>query len=152
MMRPQHHHAIPDRTLRRRRLRARNPALATKIAQMKLQLSPLVRIDNGAIHPWFPLSVLHYWLLTDEQCEALAHFYHQRSPGPWSAHYPCPVEWSSKASLEQKRRRIGRFIGLQGCDSPIKLLTEEEIAERARKASWEEEEAIWRAKHMAWRR
>lgn len=150
-MRGEHHKSFPDRTIRRRRPRTRNPALAAKIAQMRLPLSPLVRLDDGRMHPWFPTSVLRYWLLTDEQCEALASFYHQRSPGPWSMHYPCPIKWNSHCSLEEKRRRIGQFIGLQGCDSPIKLKTEEEIAEDARRAVIEEEEAIWRGKNGAWR-
>lgn len=132
-------------------LRLKNPNFVAKLEQMKLTLCPLVRLDNGTIHPAFPSSVLQYWLLTDDQCEAIAHFYHQRSPSPWSAHYPCPITWDSSLPLEQKRRKIGRFMGLQGCDSPIRLKTEEDITEDARRARYAEEEAIWRGKGSLFR-
>lgn len=103
---------------------ARNPALAHKLRQMALPLSPLVQLTTGAVHPDFPTNVLQFWLLTDGQLESLAGFYHQAtpagaSPSPWAAQYPCPVRWRSDAPLEDKRRRMGRFIGLRGCESPV---------------------------------
>lgn len=33
--------------------------------------------------------------------------------------------WGNDLGLEEKRRKIGRFIGLSGCESPIR--TEKEI-------------------------
>ena len=131
---------------------ARNPELRHKLDQMALNLSPLVQITTGQIHPDFPKTVLQFWLLTDQQLEELAHFYHQRTPSFLSAQYPCPVNWSSDLSLEDKRRKMGRFIGLRGCESPIWLKTEEEIAEEARQARITEEEEMLRRKTNPWYR
>lgn len=50
----------------------------------------------------------------------------------YTTHYPCPVEWRTNASLEEKRRRIGQFIGLRGCESPLRVLSEEEIKRSVR--------------------
>ncbi|XWW92954.1 hypothetical protein V2A60_000882 [Cordyceps javanica] len=132
-------HAVKTSTLL-----ARNPALAHKLRQMALPLSPLVQLTTGAVHPDFPANVLQFWLLTDAQLEALASFYHQAvppgaRPSPWAAQYPCPVRWRSDAPLECKRRRMGRFIGLRGCDTPVEVCppvikTEEDIAREARLA------------------
>ncbi len=109
---------------------------------MSLRLAPLVRLTTGEVHPVFPSTLLNYWLLTSEQCDELAHFYHQRSPSIWTQHYPCPVfrEWRSDATLEEKRRRIGRFIGLRGCESPVQVQGEEEIVREMRNARAREEE------------
>ncbi|KXX83094.1 hypothetical protein MMYC01_200509 [Madurella mycetomatis] len=128
------------------RLAAKNPALHLKLSQMSLQLAPLVQLTTGAVHPDFPRTLLAFWLLTDAQLESLAHFYHQRTPCRWTAHYPCPVSWPAGLTLEEKRRRLGRFIGLRGCDTPVvdhligedvarrMRRTEDEIAEDARRA------------------
>ena len=123
----------------------RNPALVQKISQMALSLAPLVRITSGEVHPYFPATLLNFWVLTSEQLDELAHFYHQRTPSVWSAHYPCPVIWSNELSLEEKRRKIGRFIGLRGCDSPVK--NDEEIMRGVRaRARLEEEEMMFKRK------
>ncbi|CZS91092.1 uncharacterized protein RAG0_01870 [Rhynchosporium agropyri] len=128
--------------------RSHNPALDAKIRQMALPLAPLVRLTTGEVHPIFPSTLLNFWLLTSSQCDELAHFYHQRTPSIYSTHYPCPVEWRSDATLEEKRRRIGRFIGLRGCESPMRILTEEEIRrgvreERERAEQEEGRKARW---------
>ncbi|KAI2640518.1 hypothetical protein GGS26DRAFT_163652 [Hypomontagnella submonticulosa] len=125
---------------------AQSPEFREKLRQMALPLAPLVQLTTGEIHPAFPLTLLNFWLLTDAQLEELAHFYHQRTPCSWTFQYPCPILWSSDMTLEEKRRRIGRFIGLRGCETPIRAATsEEEILERARRARMEDEEA-WRRK------
>ncbi|KAM3535578.1 hypothetical protein MY4038_001057 [Beauveria bassiana] len=146
-------------------LLVRNPALAHKLRQMALPLSPLVQLTTGAVHPDFPSNVLQFWLLTDAQLEALAAFYHQtvpagaRAPSPWAAQYPCPVRWRSDASLESKRRRMGRFIGLRGCETPVEMVapavgvpkvvkSEEEIALEARMARMAADEEALRRKTM----
>lgn len=129
---------------------AKNPEFAKKLDQMRLNLSPLVQITTGYIHPAFPRTVLQFWLLTDYQLEELAHFYHQRTPSHLTGQYPCPVNWNSSLPIEDKRRKIGRFIGLRGCDSPIWLKTEEEIAEEARRANATDEEDMWRRKMSPW--
>lgn len=136
-----HHHLL----LHRDNFAPGNPPLARKLLQMALPLSPLVQLTTGAVHPYFPRTVLHFWLLTDAQLETLAAFYHQRSYSPWSALYPCPIRWRSDLPLEEKRRRMGRFIGLRGCDSGpglsalAALRSEDEIAEEARLAAADEE-------------
>ena len=139
---------------------ARNPALETKLEQMSLRLAPLVQLTTGRVHPDFPRSLLAFWLLTDEQLDALAHFYHQRTPGPWTRHYPCPVSWPPGLTLEQKRRKLGKFIGLRGCDTPLAELvgpdvagrvarSEEELLEEARRAAGGDGEDEVRRK-MGW--
>ncbi|KFH44518.1 hypothetical protein ACRE_046910 [Hapsidospora chrysogenum ATCC 11550] len=138
---------------------AKNPELRRKIDQMGIPLSPLVQVNTGHIHPAFPRTVLHFWLLTDRQLEDLAHFYHQRTPSYLKYHYPCPISWHPSLPLEEKRRKIGKFIGLRECESPVspvflpnaqegmRLKTEEEIAEEARRARWaQEEDEMWERK------
>jgi hypothetical protein len=129
---------------------AKNPELALKLQHMALPLSPLVQLGTGAVHPCFPMTVLNFWLLTDTQLEALAHFYHQRTPGPLSSFYPCPVDWRSDLPLEEKRRKMGKFIGLRGCETPTLNKTEEEIAEEVRRARINAEEEMWRRKLHPW--
>ncbi|ORY60175.1 uncharacterized protein BCR38DRAFT_323783, partial [Pseudomassariella vexata] len=100
--------------------RAANDAVfREKLQQMALPLASLVQLSTGEVHPRFPGTLLNFWLLTDAELESLAHFYHQRTPSRWTFHYPCPITWSSDLSLEEKRRKIGKFIGLRGCESPV---------------------------------
>lgn len=126
----------------------KNPALKAKIEQMALPLAPLVRLTTGQVHPAFPLTLLNFWLLNSEQLDDLAHFYHQRTPSDWSAHYPCPVIWGKNLTLEEKRRKLGRFIGLRGCESPIK--TEEMIIEEVRRRVHEAEEEEMLGRKAKW--
>ncbi|KAI9792582.1 MAG: hypothetical protein M1816_002102 [Peltula sp. TS41687] len=95
-----------------------SPLFRLKINQLRLPLSPLVSVTTGRAHPWFPRIILSFWLLTEEQLDELAAFYHQRRVGRWSDAYPVSVKWDDGADLETKRRRFGRFVGLQGCESP----------------------------------
>ena len=120
--------------------RKTNPAFEEKIKCMELRLAPLVRITNGEVHSAFPSTLLNFWLLTSNQLDELAHFYHQRTPSIYSSQYPCPVVWERGLTLEDKRRKLGRFIGLKGCESPVK--TEEELLERMRRAETETLERV----------
>jgi hypothetical protein len=95
-----------------------SPAFRDKIRKMARSLSPLVQVDTGRIHPDFPRYLVNFWLLTHDQLDSLAEFYHQRHVGPLTFEYPIRVQWPEGMSLEQKRRRFGRFIGLRGCESP----------------------------------
>lgn len=65
--------------------------------------------------------MLSYWLLTADQLDDIAHFYHQRVRGAWSADYPNPISWASDLTLEEKRYRIGQFIGLR-IDPPLRAV------------------------------
>ncbi|KAI0508386.1 hypothetical protein F5B22DRAFT_650052 [Xylaria bambusicola] len=125
---------------------ANNAAFKQKLQQMALPLAPLVQLTTGEVHPAFPGTLLNFWLLTDSQLEELAHFYHQRTPCQYTSQYPSPINWSSDMPLEEKRRKIGRFIGLRGCETPIRLLTEDELMENARRARLAEEDEMWRRK------
>lgn len=98
---------------------ARQPALYAKLNQMTLPLRPLVQFDTGYSHPEFPRSMLQFLLLTDEQLESLASFYHQRTPHELHYCYPCPISWPRKGlTVEDKRRKFGKFIGMRGCETP----------------------------------
>lgn len=97
------------------------PAFTQKLTQLRLPLAPLVRLTTGTVHPRFPPTLLHFWLLTDAELDSLATFYHQRAPAcAWTSRYPCPVAWPRTGlGIEDKRRKMGRFIGLRGCESPV---------------------------------
>ena len=136
---------VPRSSLARRRA-ARSAEFQEKLRVMSLELSPLVQLTTGAVHPDFPRRVVQFWLLTDEQLESLAGFYHQREVCEFTAQYPCPVRWDSALPLEDKRRKMGRFIGLRGCESPVYLKTEEDIARDARWARYIEDDERRRRK------
>lgn len=119
--------------------RTPNPGFEAKIIQLRYHLAPLVRVTSGTVHPSFPLTLLNYHLLTDNELDELAEFYHQKTLSRYSSQYPCPVEWRSDLTLTDKRRKFGRFIGLRGCDTPIRIKTEEEIMEEARMARLRDE-------------
>ena len=86
---------------------------------MTLPLRPLVQFDTGHTHPAFPRSMLQFLLLTDDQLESLASFYHQRTPSELHYCYPCPISWPRNGlTVEDKRRKFGKFIGLRGCETP----------------------------------
>ncbi|KAH6685360.1 hypothetical protein F5X68DRAFT_262613 [Plectosphaerella plurivora] len=97
---------------------AKSPAFREKLRQMTLPLAPLVQMTTGAVHPHFPTTLLKFWLLTESQLDDLALFYHQRTPGPWTSQYPCPITWPAGLKVEEKRRKMGKFIGLRGCVTP----------------------------------
>ncbi|KAK8082112.1 hypothetical protein PG996_000893 [Apiospora saccharicola] len=139
--------SAPLPTLTSRRA-AENTAFREKVRQMALPLAPLVQLTTGDVHPRFPATLLNFWLLTDHELESLASFYHQRTPCVWTRHYPCPVAWGPSMPLEEKRRKIGKFIGLRGCETPVSGKSEEQLMEEARQARWQEDE-MWRRK-MPW--
>lgn len=75
-----------------------------QFAHLLRPLSPLLSIETGLPHPNFPQTMLHYHLLTSEQLDHLAHFYHQRTPGYYSLNYPMPVVsrwWAPGEELEE---------------------------------------------------
>ncbi|KAL5001593.1 hypothetical protein BDV10DRAFT_146929 [Aspergillus recurvatus] len=112
-----------------------HPDFKDKIAHLARKLHPLVSYSTGRTHPYFPKSVLAFNLLTSAQLDALAlHFHQVYPPGRESFRYPLPVKpWLTTNGLvrdlgvdiEVKRRRFGRFIGLRGCESPVKTRSEE---------------------------
>lgn len=70
-----------------------SPALAKKIATLQLRLAPLVPLPSGPPHPAFPKTLLAFHLLTEDELDSIAHYYHQSTPGPWTQHYPAAMNW-----------------------------------------------------------
>ncbi|KAL2048440.1 hypothetical protein N7G274_000352 [Stereocaulon virgatum] len=168
----------------------RPPLNKRRFAHLLRPLSPLLSIETGLPHPDFPATLLHYHLLTSEQLDELAHFYHQRTPGRYSSNYPMPVvdRWFAPpreeeleegeidemeeirkilgteqgtrnrkvASIEDKRRRFGRFLGLRNCESSVgegdmRSQMEEWVAvEMARREHRDREMESWRSKGHYW--
>jgi len=117
-----------------------SPALQTKIAHMKLKLAPIYPLPAGPPHSSFPSTLLQYWLLTEQEIDSMAAYYHQTSPNPWTCQYPANMRWDShflaksdplamskkeithlltdEERLGVKRRMLGKFIGLRGWDTP----------------------------------
>lgn len=60
------------------------------------------------------------------------------------------MNWRAGLTIDEKRRKWGKFIGLRGCDTPFVLKTEEEIWEEAKAARAEEEEEIWKRKNRGY--
>lgn len=161
-----------------------NSALARKISTLQLRLAPLVPLPSGPPHPAFPKTLMAFHLLTEDELDSIAHYYHQSTPGPWTNHYPATMNWDKeffakqkpvtspsqcqmsekediwledlmdtlediqtpgplasqrnevivgnpfaglldKARIRIKRRKVGKFIGLVGMETPV-----EEIAGR----------------------
>ncbi|KAK4201294.1 hypothetical protein QBC40DRAFT_198786, partial [Triangularia verruculosa] len=159
--RPSFFSSSPSSTLSTRRS-ALSANFQAKLHQMSLQLAPLVQLTTGLVHPSFPQTLLNFWLLTEAQLDELAHFYHQRTPSVYTSQYPCPVYWPSEGmTIVDKRRKLGRFIGLRGCDSPVvngevqEMMgwSEERIREEIRRRlEREREEELARGKMGGWRR
>lgn len=71
----------------------RNSALLRKISTLQLTLAPLVPLPSGPPHPAFPRTLMAFHLLTEDELDSIAHYYHQSTPGPWSDHYPSNMNW-----------------------------------------------------------
>ncbi|KAH7118103.1 hypothetical protein B0J13DRAFT_590191 [Dactylonectria estremocensis] len=78
--------------------------------------------------------LLSFWLLTDEQLESLAQFYHQKIPNQYTDLYPCKITWGHNMPREEKRCEMGKFIGLPARDLYIRQKSDEEIRAEARRA------------------
>lgn len=91
---------------------SRKTAIRKKIAHLQFQLAPLVPLPEGPPHPDFPKSLLTYYLLTEEQLDAIAHHYGQSTPGFWTALYPANMNWDKeylrKAASEPETRILER--------------------------------------------
>jgi hypothetical protein len=119
-----------------------NAALQLKIAHMRSRLAPIYPLPQGIPHPSFPQTILQYWLLTEDEIDTLAFYYHQTSPtSQWHNQYPANMRWdpqflakpdplkmseeenaallTNEERLTAKRRMFGKFIGLNGCETPI---------------------------------
>ncbi|KAK3335530.1 hypothetical protein B0T19DRAFT_10857 [Cercophora scortea] len=121
---------------------ALHPSFLAKLHELRLPLYPLVSETTLTSHPSFPRTRLAFWLLTEPELDALAHFYHQSTPCEWTHRYPMPVHWPRAGlRIEDKRRKFGRFIGMRGMESPSSSsVSSSTMGSRKRKASFEEDE------------
>lgn len=93
-----------------------NPALTKKIATLQLTLAPFVPLPSGPPHPAFPKTLLAFHLLSEDELDSLAHYYHQSTPGPWTLQYPATMNWdkdflarpSSEAIDISRQRRLSQ--------------------------------------------
>ncbi|EGP87303.1 uncharacterized protein MYCGRDRAFT_19289, partial [Zymoseptoria tritici IPO323] len=104
--------------------------LAKKIATLQLRLAPLVPLPTGPPHPAFPKTLMAFHLLTEEELDSIAHYYHQSTPGIWTHQYPATMNWDKDFLAAAKpptaeeirgmsRRKVGKFIGLVGMETPV---------------------------------
>ncbi|USW54229.1 hypothetical protein Slin15195_G075480 [Septoria linicola] len=71
----------------------RNSVLAKKIATLQLRLQPLVPLPAGPPHPAFPKTLMAFHLLTEDELDSIAHYYHQSTPGVYTRQYPANMNW-----------------------------------------------------------
>ncbi|KAK5193715.1 hypothetical protein LTR92_006055 [Exophiala xenobiotica] len=170
---PHYHMVISETSLSPTSLRTRVQHMHS-VEHLRAPLVPLISVTNGLPHPSFPTTLLQYHLLTHEQLDCMARWYHQVDPPldetfmypawipAWTSMHPGNGNGDSSAAhegegdgdgdgdgdvdLETKRRRFGRFIGLRGCESPASTGPEGESPdELARRMEREWKRAIERA-------
>ncbi|KAK5449708.1 hypothetical protein LTS15_008783 [Exophiala xenobiotica] len=161
---PRYHMIISEKSLSPTSLHTRVQYMHS-VEHLRAPLVPLISVTNGLPHPSFPTTLLQYHLLTHEQLDCMARWYHQVDP-PVDETFMYPAwipAWTSMhlgdgdssaahnegdgdVNLETKRRRFGRFIGLRGCESPASTGPEGESPdELARRMEREWKRAIERA-------
>ncbi|QKX54134.1 uncharacterized protein TRUGW13939_01218 [Talaromyces rugulosus] len=103
-----------------------SPQFKPTIEHFSKKLAVLVSVTSGEAHPDAPQSILAFHLLTNQQLDDIARHYHQVwPPMPESFEYPKMIpawigtESEDTTDIATKRRRIGRFIGMRGCESPV---------------------------------
>ncbi|QDS67980.1 hypothetical protein FKW77_009197 [Venturia effusa] len=78
-------------------IRRTNPELKRKIDDMRIVLCPIRQLPHGEIHPSLPRTVLKYWLLTEDEIDSIAQFYHQTDrSNEWFDQYPGQMNWDNK--------------------------------------------------------
>lgn len=124
-----------------------HPDFLALLRHLEARLSPLVSCDTGKTHPDFPATMLAFNLLTHEQCDALCRHFHQVwPPVRETGQYPVPIrpwigsQFEAMMDLDTKRRRIGQFIGLSGCESPIYEAWEDHVMDDAEDAEYAEDQ------------
>ena len=80
----------------------RRSSFYERIGHLRIKLAPLQSLSHTTVHPDFPQTILHYHLLTEEQLDALAQFYDQRTPTVLTKMYPACMNWDQNflASLD----------------------------------------------------
>ncbi|KAF2799117.1 hypothetical protein K505DRAFT_78257 [Melanomma pulvis-pyrius CBS 109.77] len=116
----------------------RNPQLAEKISQMRLNIAPIVHVETGIPSAHFPYTMLELFLLTESQLDEMARYYSQSTPSAFTDCYPQTMNWdqpflaksqdgksipedcrlSDYERLQVKMRMFARFVGMKGTDTP----------------------------------
>ena len=91
-------------------LTRRNSTLAKKITTLQLRLAPLVPLPTGPPHPAFPKTLMAFHLLTEEELDSIAHYYHQSTPGPWSNHYPANMNWDKDFLAKPTQSAVSKSV------------------------------------------
>jgi len=122
--------------------RRNNPTLQEKIEQLRFPILPIYQLPCNDPHPKYPKSLLEFWLLSEDDCDSIARYYHQLSPtSQWHNLYPSNMNWDCdflakpdpqtmdeedmQACLNEedrvwlKKRMVGKFIGFPWCRTPI---------------------------------
>ncbi|KAF2662828.1 hypothetical protein K491DRAFT_672679 [Lophiostoma macrostomum CBS 122681] len=69
--------------------------LQQKISQMRLTIAPIVHVESGQPPPHFPSTMLELFLLTEDQLDAMAHYYSQTgTPSAQTYMYPQTMDWN----------------------------------------------------------
>ncbi|WPG98941.1 Hypothetical protein R9X50_00174300 [Acrodontium crateriforme] len=77
-------------------LKRKNSLLAQKIATLQLHLAPLVPLPEGPPHPAFPKTIMAFHLMTEDELDSMAHYYHQSTPSQWTNKYPARMNWDKE--------------------------------------------------------
>jgi hypothetical protein len=128
---------------------AATSSFKTTISHLETPLVPLISVTSGQPHPAFPRSILQYHLLTHDQLDELARYYHQVTPPVRETfRYPARIpawvsvneeedaEDAEDIDLETKRRRWGRFVGLRGCETPTEGREDRREMEERMEREW----------------
>lgn len=140
----------------RRTLLTTNRDLAMVVGWMRRRVTPMHQQGTGLVHPDFPTTWAGVALLTEEQLDALAEFYHQTGPTAegglldlrWQLLYPCPMTWRREEDgVWVKRRKMMEFIGIRkpAVRPPVEVVRwldelEEEVCRRAEEERDREDE------------
>ncbi|KIW18319.1 hypothetical protein PV08_02607 [Exophiala spinifera] len=76
---PRYHVIVSDHALSPDSLRARIQYVQS-VQHLRAPLVPLISVSTGLPHPSFPTNLLQYHLLTHDQLDSLARWYHQVTP------------------------------------------------------------------------
>jgi hypothetical protein len=85
--------------------------LASRIAHLKLHLAPLVPLPTGNPHPDFPQTLLNYHMLTEDQLDSIASYYHQSTPSIWTHQYPACMNWDKEMLAKRRQASVVHQLG-----------------------------------------
>ncbi|KXT09498.1 hypothetical protein AC579_8006 [Pseudocercospora musae] len=108
-----------------------NTVLAKKIATLQLRLAPLVPLPEGPPHPHFPKTLMAFHLLTEDQLDSIAHYYHQSTPHKYTHHYPATMNWDKE------------FLAKPRVSTPTSAVSKDGNQQRRHSRALSQDEALW---------